>query len=257
MNEINNWKVCIEMGINHLGDFEEILNVLHNIKNLDVAFSLQIREEIFYHGKNKIFELTPKQYEEISSLCDHLKIPFGIALGPIKDIDWIKSSNLNLNFIKYLYMSVQEKNFINRVNKSFDCTKYFSLGMSSFKEIKENIITHLRDQDMLIFTSLSHDAKDQNLKEINNLQNLSENICFGQHCSNEEISMTAIGAGAKKIFVYTGDKSKELPDHDHAIDINALSKYIHACHNCFEAMSFSNSEKKEHKINFIQPPTTY
>ena len=244
MNEINNWKVCIEMGINHLGDFEEILNVLHNIKNLDVAFSLQIREEIFYHGKNKIFELTPKQYEEISSLCDHLKIPFGIALGPIKDIDWIKSSNLNLNFIKYLYMSVQEKNFINKVNKSFDCTKYFSLGMSSFKEIKENIITHLRDQDMLIFTSLSHDAKDQNLKEINNLQNLSENICFGQHCSNEEISMTAIGAGAKKIFVYTGDKSKELPDHDHAIDINALSKYIHACHNCFEAMSFRFRKKR-------------
>ena len=256
MNKPNNWKVCIEMGINHLGDYGQILNVLNNIKNLDVAFSLQIREEVFYEGKNKFFELSPKQYEEISSLCNKLKIPFGLALGPIKDINWIKSSNLNLNFIKYLYMSVQDKNFISEVNDFFNCPKYFSLGVSSFKEIKENIITHLREEDMLIFTSLSHDAKDQNLKEIKNLQKLTKNICFGQHCSKKEISMTAIGAGAKKLFVYTGDKSKELPDHEHAIDITAIKKYVHACYNCFEAMSFSKSEKKEQKINFIQPPSS-
>ena len=136
---------------------------------------------------------------------------------------------------------------------------YFSLNLfilaeeHDYQVLKVIDEVEIRKYDEMIYASYT----PKNESDRSSSFRVIANYIFGGNSANEEISMTAIGAGAKKIFVYTGDKSKELPDHDHAIDINALSKYIHACHNCFEAMSFSNSEKKEHKINFIQPPTTY
>jgi hypothetical protein len=49
MKKVKNWDVCFEVGLNHLGDYKNILSIIQGsmIQSLSCSLSVQIREEAF------------------------------------------------------------------------------------------------------------------------------------------------------------------------------------------------------------------
>ena len=252
MTTIPDWKVCLEIGLNHLGSYSKLEEIVTEIglQKLGVAITVQIREESFYDSK-KEFKLTNNEYRNFLSLCRKFMIPCGFALGPILDLDKIKSEGLNPDFIKTLSTSSADQQFMTKLMKTFKCPKYISVGLSTLEYIENFIIPIMNRNDRLIHTSLSHSAKDQYLSDIVTLNNLGVSIGYGLHSTEHNIMSTAIGAGAEYIFFYIGNKSNELPDFAHAIDLPDIGRIINTINICFDAMGQSGKDSKSTKIDFI------
>lgn len=253
MNSTKDWRVCFEIGLNHLGDFKNISNILEVIKKSknNCALTVQIREEDFYKNGKDHLRLDLEQYLELRKRCLDLNIQFGIALGPLEDLDWIANSGLDPDFLKLLGIASNNLDFIDAVSKSFSCPKFFSVGLSSIEFIHNSIAPRMSENDGFIHTSLSHASEDQNLVQIKFLKSLGKPVFFGQHSSTPAICFAAIGAGADKLFVYIGDKNLDLPDHDHAISLNEINHFEDLCMECFRALGNVESGEKKSKIEFI------
>ena len=253
MNYLDDWNVCFEIGLNHLGACERVLGTIREIRleNIPCSVTVQIREEGFYQGDKEKFALNTEEYIRISSLCKELGIPFGLALGPLDRLDWLAVPGISPNFIKLIGKATNDGAFIDRLNSTFTCSKYYSVGMASSEYIEEQIIPRMRRDDMLVHTALSHESEDQNLGDIKALSSLGKEVCFGLHARNPEICFTAIGAGATKIFAYVGDKTLSLPDHDHAIGLDEVVDFYNGCWRSFSSMKKNNFALKPSKIKFI------
>jgi hypothetical protein len=252
VSAIPNWKVCLEIGLNHLGSYSKLEEIVIEIgrQKLGVAITVQIREESFYDSK-KEFKLTNNEYRKFLTLCREFRIPCGLALGPILDLDEMKSDGLDPDFIKTLSVSSADKQFMTRMMKTFKCPKYISIGLSTLDYIENHIIPIMSNNDKLIHTCLSHSGKDQNLSDIVALNNLGVTTGYGLHSTEHNIMSTAIGAGADNIFFYIGDKSVDLPDFVHAIDLPDIGRVINTINVCFDAMGKSDSGLKITKIDFM------
>jgi sialic acid synthase SpsE len=248
----NNWKVCAEIGLNHLGNYTDLKRIFEtsNIANLKCAVSLQVREPEFY-GKNPALELELSAYKQFRLLCLEKDIPFGLALGPVDSVDWIFEHNIQPDFIKVLSMAAEHTDFIRDLRERFECPIFISTGLSSLSTIKEVILPLINNGDYLIHTSISHMSKEQNIGFIGDMSSLGCQVCFGQHAIEPAICFASIGAGAKKIFVYIGDKSQELPDHEHAIDVHEYESFYREAMQCFEACGSIDSDKRPLNIEFI------
>lgn len=253
MRKLKDWNVCFEVGLNHLGYFENVLNIIKEsrIQDIPCALSIQIREESFYQGSKKNLALNIDEYLSIRKLCADLGIPFGLALGPLRELDWLVDSNLSPDFLKLIYIATNDLEFIGKVKQSFKCTKYFSVGLSDYDYIRKKIIPLMGNDDMIIHTSLSHETLDQNLGEIKRLELLGKTVCFGQHAIEKEVCLAAIGAGAKKVFVYIGDKTLDLPDYNHAVSSSTALNFYNQCSTCFKAMQEIGGSSKISKIAFL------
>ena len=252
MNDINGIKVCFEIGLNHLGDYKNIDEILELVQTYNFACSLtlQIREEEFYDKDKNFLRLKNEDYLKFQDMCGDLKIPFGLAFGPLKDFTWIKNLGIEPNFIKLLAIATNNIRFVDSLIQNFECDKYFSVALSELNFIEEMIVPRMSNNDSFIHTSLSHLPEDQNLSYIRKLNNFDKDVYFGQHCSNPEICFAAIGSGAKKIFAYIGNKELNLPDYDHCIGLSDAKKFYDRCIASFSAMNSTNQLKKS-KINFI------
>ena len=253
MNSAKDWRLCFEIGLNHLGDFKNISNILEVINNSKnrCALTVQVLEEDFYKSGKDFLRLNLDQYKELRKRCLDLHIQFGLALGPLEDLDWISNSGIDPDFLKLLGIASNNLVFIDAVNKSFSCPKFFSVGLSSIEFIQDSIVPRMSENDAFIHTSLSHASEDQNLVQINFLKSLGKPVFFGQHSSTPEICFAAIGAGADKLFVYIGDKNLDLPDYDHAISLNEINHFDDLCMQCFRALGDVKSGEKKSKIEFI------
>jgi len=253
MNTLKNWDVCYEIGLNHLGSYANILSIIQGsmIQNLSCSLSVQIREESFYDDDKRHLALSSDVYVKLREFCRNLGIPFGLALGPLENLGWLTDLKLYPDFIKLIGLGTNDLGFVKRVSDAFLCPKYYSVGLAEYDYIRNEIIPRMRDGDMLVHTSLSHDSLDQNLSEIRFLESLGKTACFGQHASSPEVCFAAIGAGAKKIFAYIGDKDLELPDREHAVAICDAVSFYNQCSNCFSAMKKIESGFKSAKIDFI------
>lgn len=249
---MNDWKVCLEVGINHLGSFNMIERILEdtNISNLDVSITVQIKEEEFYKT-NKEFILTLEEHDRFIEICKNKKIPCGLAFGPLTDLTPYTKGFSQPDFIKTLSISSADEEFMERIYSNFECPKYISVGLSKFSYIEKKIKPIMNENDKLIHTSLSHNARDQNLGDLNFLKSLGFEVFYGLHAINTELIFTAIGAGADGIFFYIGDKGLNLPDYDHAIDLKNIEEIYNDINLCFSAMKESGNSPKETKINFI------
>jgi len=252
MSGANHWNLCFEVGLNHLGNPKNVVEIINLIKknNIRCALSVQIRENEFYLGGKEYLKLCEDDYLEIRNMCSNFEIPFGFALGPLKDTDWILDNDLKPDFLKILGMATQNTNFVDSLNR-FNCDKYFSVGLSSLDFIESEIIPRMQKDDALIYTSISHSFKDQNLIEISALETMGKKVFFGQHSDRPEVCFTAIGMGASKIFSYIGDKKFELPDHEHAVSLTDAKKFYDQCMICFTALGSIQEGVKTSKINFI------
>jgi len=249
----SDWKICLEIGLNHMGNYSLLENMVHsiNLAELGTAVTVQIKEEEFYKTNKKFF-LSIDEHRKFIDLCRELKIPCGLALGPLSDFSTIKSQGLEPDFIKTLSISSNNIDIMNEVYKNYTCPKYLSIGLSDMPYIKENIIPIMVDGDELIHTCLSHDSSDQNLGDIRLLEKLGAPVCYGLHARNHALVYSAIGAGANKIFIYVGDKSFDLPDYQHAIDMTEIVGYVERIRDCYSALGYSSQGSKSSKIDFIK-----
>lgn len=246
---MRDWNVCIEIGLNHLGSLSKLKNILNKIpkKNKHISISIQIREDEFYYGKNKYLWLKPDYYSVLTDFCFKNDIPFGFAIGPVKDLSWIKK--FKPTFLKILYMATLNSDFIINLKNNFNCELFFSTGAINFKKNKNNLLPYIPNNANLVYTVLSHQVSDQNLLNMQKLSKLKYNVGFGNHSSESTICYAAIGAGAKKIFIYVGDKSLNLPDKNHALDLSEINNFIKNCEQCF--LSMKNTKILKNKIEFI------
>ena len=125
MSSSQNWQLCFEVGLNHLGKFElveQILNELYE-KKLQCAVSIQIREESFYLDGRESFQLSIDEYLKIGEMCATFNLPFGIALGPLQDKSWLLECGLEPDFLKILGMATKDISFIDSLG-DFTCEKY-------------------------------------------------------------------------------------------------------------------------------------
>jgi sialic acid synthase SpsE len=251
MSDLSDWNVCLEIGINHLGSYSRLENIIKGsgIAELGISITVQIKEEDFYKT-NKNFYLSLDEHRRFIELCRSMKIPCGLALGPISDLQVLVDGHLEPDFIKTLSISTNNLDFMSRLYTAYDCPKYISVGLSEMSFIQQKIIPLMSDVDMLSHTCLTHNYSDQNLKDIAALKNLKVPVCFGLHAKDFEVAYAAIGAGAEKIFLYIGDKSLDLPDYEHAVDITQVDKIVRTANKCFSAMKLSNGSKKS-EIKFI------
>ena len=253
MRDLSNWNVCLEVGLNHLGSYSLLENIIkdNGIAELGVSIAVQIKEEDFYKT-NKNFYLTHDEHRCFLALCRSMKIPCGLALGPLTDVQALKNGGLEPDFIKTLSISSEDINFMKRLYDTYDCPKYISVGLSATDYIKDEIIPLMNKNDMLSHTCLNHSSQDQNLPEILALKEFGVPVCFGLHAIDKEIAVTAIGVGAEKIFVYIGNKQLDLPDYDHALDLAEISQFTQKADRCFGAMKPSKNKTKRVVIDFIK-----
>lgn len=252
MIDSSDWKVCLEAGLNHLGSFALLERMINDsgISELDVAVTVQIKEETFY-SNNKKFYLSTEEHRRFIDLCCSLDIPCGLALGPISDLKGLFDSGLQPDFIKTLSTASSDPEFLSRIYSIYDCPKYISVGLSEFSYIEKYIIPLMKNTDRLIHTSLSHTNADQNLGDIRRLAKLGVPVSYGLHATNHDLINTSVGAGADSVFCYFGDKSLALPDFDHAIDISDVDEVVAQVNASFSAMGQSDAGDKNVKINFI------
>ena len=248
----DDWRLCFELGTNHLGSYPRLENMLLQISNLSerVSVTVQIKEESFYE-KFPEYELTSQNYLDFIELCHKFEIQCGLALGPLENIQNLKKQGINPDFIKTLSIASADPIFMDKLCRTFVCPKYISVGLSNISYIKDTILPFMNNEDMLIHTCLSHDSGDQNLLDIQQLKYLGKSVCFGLHSMDHEIVYTAIGAGADKIFVYAGDKNLNLTDLHHAVDLPDVGNFSDKVASCFSAMGASNGEPKKMSITFV------
>jgi sialic acid synthase SpsE len=246
------WKVCLEVGINHLGSYSLLENMIKDsdISDLGVSVTVQIKEEDFYKTKEQ-FYLSIDEHRSFIDLCRALNIPCGLALGPISDLQALKNGGLEPDFIKTLSISSANADFMRRVYSTYDCPKYISVGLSDVAYVNEHIVPLMGDKDKLIHTCLSHNTADQNLGDIKLLGSLGVPVCFGLHAIDHDLIYTGIGAGADSVFFYIGDKTLDLPDFEHSIDMGEIAGVVGKINAFFSAMGESGDAPKSAKIAFI------
>ncbi|MFY0649818.1 MAG: N-acetylneuraminate synthase family protein [Methylophilaceae bacterium] len=242
--------IFFEIGLNHLGSKKEAIFLIENLlkKKLKLNISIQIREESFY-SQFPEYELEIEEYFDIIEYCNENEISFGLSLGPIKDINRYQDVISRCDFIKLLSISVINNEFIKKIQKVFKKTIFLSLGLVNFNNELVEYSDLLKQKNIIpLYTSLTHNIQGQNLDNINLIKKYNKTFAYGHHCSHELIFYIAIGFGAKYIFLYVGDKSKKLPDHEHAFDINNLDVIISKISNCFLAKRVYTQKSM---INFL------
>lgn len=220
-----------------MGSRKELIKIINSIirSDINVAITIQIREEGYYKNKKHLL-LNAEDYIEAQRLCNKADLQLGFAIGRMNDLNFFKRNNIKPSFIKVLSMASKKRTFIREVNDKFKCPIFYSTGHSSIKYISKNILPLMKYNDYLIHTSFSGQVKKQNLKKIILLKSLNKNVSYGSHCYQKSPIFTAIGCGAKKIFLYVGNKKLNLIDKRHALDIKEVKKFNRECNACIESI---------------------
>ena len=250
MSKVLNWKVCVEIGLNHLGN----KNILEEIKSFiplkkNIALTIQIREEEFYL-KNKNFILQKKHYHNLIEYCKEHDISFGLSIG---NIDLAKYSDLieQTKFLKVLSIASSNVTFVKKLSLTYNRPIFYSTGLLSFKNIDKILKPLIKSSDFLIHTSFNHETERQNLLRLPNLSKKKYNVAYGLHCSESKIIGVAIGLGASKVFFYTGNKKYSLPDFDHSIDLSDLMDYTNFLQNCYLSLKDNGSFRQKNSLKFL------
>ena len=235
--KIMNWSICYEVGLNHMGSRKELIRIISTIikANINVAVSIQIREESYYK-KNKSYLLKVEDYIHVQKLCKKAGIKLGFAIGEINDLEYFKKNKINPSFIKVLSIATKNISFVKKVKKKFSCPIFYSTGHSSIKYISKYLLPIMKNTDYLIHTSFSKEVIKQNINKMILMKSIYSNISYGLHCHKTTPIFTAIGGGAKNIFVYVGNKDLNLKDKLHAIDTREIKDFYKMCSDCFQSV---------------------
>ena len=114
--KIADWKICAELGLNHLGNYDNLIDLYSasGIKKLNCSLTIQIREESFYE-KHPGLKLEISEYESFKKKCREDNKSLGLALGPLDDFEWILDSDIQPDFLKVLSIASEKKDFLKKL----------------------------------------------------------------------------------------------------------------------------------------------
>jgi sialic acid synthase SpsE len=245
VSRVNFGRLIAEIGLNHLGSLEE-LNSLANILIMNkLSTTVQIREAGFYQKHPNLW-IHLNELQKVRQLYKNNKVKFGIAIGPIDQELLDEVLDIKPDFIKLLGICSADSNFLKIFFSSKRPTTFISNG--SWDLLCDPIRYAEKACDRIVHTVLSHELASQKISAISLLCRAGWSVSYGQHSSDISAIPLAIGAGAESIFMYVGDKTKSIPDYEHAIDITESDKYSKIIDNFYMAL---NLDSKALKIKFI------
>lgn len=223
---MNNKSIILEVGLNHLGktlSAEKYLNFFLNSNYDKITF--QINTSKFY--KKYPYELPLSFYRNALKKVKLKKKKIGLAVCDLETLARLKE--LNFDFYKLLAIGINNKELINFLKKKRK-EVYISLGVATNAQIKKCIrLFENKLKLKLIYTNLSYDPRDLNMKSINQLkEKYNLQVGYGHHYKNELPIFISKILNYNFIFLYIKSKSisrsGKLPDDLHAIDIKDLEQ---------------------------------
>ena len=109
--------IICEVGLNHNGNekyAKEYVDAV--IKSKTDAIVFHIREESFYHGKNKKKKLSDGFYRNAREKVRKEKIKFGVTIADINKISFCES--IDVDFYKIWSLDINNKELITELLKS-------------------------------------------------------------------------------------------------------------------------------------------
>ncbi len=223
---MQNIPFILEAGLNHLGDekkAKKFLNFFLNSKYKKLTF--QINTTDYY--KKHAHQLSNDFYKKAIELANKKKKKIGLAVCDNNSFE--KYLNLKFHFFKLLSIGIKNKKLISLLKK----TKkeiFISLGVANNSTIKNCLRQFGRKSKInLIYTNLSYDPKDLNLKKIDELKKKFKlKVGYGHHYNNEMPIYLCKVLNYDFIFLYVKSKyinnlKKKLPDDFHAIELDNLN----------------------------------
>jgi len=249
--------LILEAGINHFGkskEAEKFLDFFLSSKFTHLSFMIQTTQ--FYKNfENKInFKLTNSFYKKAILLAHKKKKKIGLAV--CDPISFGEVSNINFDFYKLLSISINDKLLINALNNKRKDV-YISLGKGNNKDISKCINSFSNKKKLkLVYTSMSYNPKDINLKRIEELKKkFNLEVGYGDHYSNNVAIILSNFYEPSFHFVYIKKSPKNskriFPDHEHAYELN----YLNYLDNTLEEAKLILQKRKTNfniKINEIK-----
>ena len=216
--------LILEVGLNHFGKVKESIKYLNFfLKSNFTHISYQIQKESYYE-KFK-FKLPIAHYIFLINEIHKKGKKIGLVVADINTCYEI--AKLNFDFYKILSVSLTDKFLVNYIKKKKKPI-FLSCGTASNNQIKKclnNFKTVDKKRITLIHTSLSYEAKDQNLKRLELLYKMFPRIAYGHHYINFLPIILSICSKIKFIFIYIKALEKSgryYPDDEHAFTFKKL-----------------------------------
>jgi sialic acid synthase SpsE len=221
--------LILEVGINHFGKLSEAKKYLDFFLKSNFKYlTFQIQTESFYNKFNNQklnFELPLKFYSDAIKKAKKKKKYIGLAVCDINT--YYKYNALNFSFYKLLGIAINNYKLIDML-----ALKKKEVFISLAKANDRNIINcinrfNYKVKINLIYTSISYDPKDLNLKRINYLKDKFKiPVGYGHHYKNEIPLFLSKHYSSSFSFIYVKKfsyrKNRVFPDDTHAFFLNDL-----------------------------------
>ena len=221
--------IILEVGINHFGKIKEAnkyLNYFLKSKFNYLTFMLQTEKFYKKYRKKIDFHLPRSFYERALKLSHKKNKKIGIAVCDLKTFKPL--SNLNFDFYKLLGISINNKDLISELKKK-EKKIYISLSKGSNSKITKCLKYFKNKKKInLIYTSMSYDPADLNLKRITDLKKKFKlPVGYGHHFNKSLPLFLSLFYNPAFSFIYIKSFLKrncKYPDDDHAFFTKDLSK---------------------------------
>lgn len=245
MSRVNYGKVIAEIGLNHLGSLKELTSLTNILIGNGLSSTVQIRESSFYEKHPNLW-INLDDLRKVRQHYKNNKVNFGIAMGPINQGLLDEILDMQPDFIKLLGICSLDQGFLKIFFSKKRPTTFISNG--SWDSLCDPIDYADKKRDRIVHTVLSHELTSQRISAINLLCRDGWDVSYGQHSSDICAIPLAIGAGAESIFIYVGDKTKNIPDYEHAFDIKDIEKQVKTIHAFYLSLALNS---RPNKITFI------
>ena len=249
----------VEIGLNHLGKFEEVIQYLNVLLDTKVdGIEFQVRDDIFYERiEKKDLELSNDEYKQICDLIHKENKSFGIALTDITKVDFFES--IGTDFYKVIINDITNKPLV-RVLCETGKKVLISTGLSSDEDI-QNVVELVSQYPNVVLnhTQLSNEPSDSNLKAINTMRDkYNMPVSFGSHCNNHNILYMSLCFNPSDILFYVKNESIAkvdweqrgftYPDDKHAILLDDVKYVVNNIQSLSGAVGSGIKEKMNNKL---------
>ena len=224
-------KIILEVGKNHLGNTNLLFKYLKNFNLNEVyGFTLQLRENKFYTGNNKILKFNNSTMLKFKKICKMNNKKFGLSIQNSENLESVDF--LQPDFIKVLSYSTKNFDFCSNLRNKYNFPIYYSLGL-----IKKNkSISFINDfykhvskkHTKIIYTKIDKLLYDFSIKEILLLSSkLKNNLAYGHHFDSNFFPLLMKIIKINTFFLYIKhDKNMNYPDNINAYNIKSLREFL-------------------------------
>ena len=258
MHKLNKY-IIAEIGINHNGKFNNIVNLINLAKKAGAdAVKFQLfnpqtlsnpenkkrykilkKNETLFQFWNKV-KIKKKWLRKISYQCKKKKIEFGFSVFDKESLNLLKK--IDFNFIKIASSDINDFVLLEEIKK-YNKPIIVSTGMANIREIKR--IYNFFDKKIYLLHCVSlypTELKDINLNRIKKLSKIFNfKIGFSDHTIGTIAAIKAFDLGANIIEKhFTLEKNMIGPDHKSSADYNDLRQI---CYYIKKNKTFLNDGK--------------